>query len=309
MSLGIFLPLSTMNDLGESEQKLGLSPGLTNQILGFPEGQRLLILNADDFGMCHDINQGIIKVLEAGIVRSTSLMVCCPWANEAVMYLRQHPDTHFGVHLTAVGDSINYNWGPCLPVNQVPDLVDPQGNFRGFEKFHDASRLIDLGQIELEFRRQIQLVYELGLQPDHLDWHSIRLDKRPGAFEMMLGLAHEFDLPLRVFGTEYISKVQAMGLPCNDYDVLDSYLIEPAGQPERYHELVPELKPGLNEWAIHPGLANQELIAIDPGAVGIRQRDADYWTSPLARQTLEARGVVVIDYSTLKPFWQFQEAK
>jgi hypothetical protein len=101
--------------------------------------------------------------------------------------------------------------------------------------------------------------------------------------------------------------VQAMGLPCNDYDLLDSYLIEPVGQSNRYAELARELKPGLNEWAIHPGMANEELMAIDPASLGIRQRDHDYWTSPEARQTLEAQDVVVINYSAMKPFWQFQE--
>ena len=296
-----------MSDLGETGQKPCLQPGLTNRLLGYSQEQRLLILNLDDFGMCHGVNQGIIKVLEAGIARSTSLMVCCPWANEAVEYLRQHPDTHFGVHMTAVVDSTNYNFGPCLPIDQVPDLVDAQGHFWGFYEFHDPSRSIDLGQMEREFRRQIQIVYELGLQPDHLDWHSIRLDKKPGAFDMMLGLAREFSLPLRVFGTENIHNVQAMGLPCNDHDLLDSYLIEPSGQSSRYAELALELKPGLNEWAIHPGLANEELLAIDPSAFGNRQRDTDYWTSSEARQMLEAQGVVVLDYSALQPFWKFQE--
>jgi predicted glycoside hydrolase/deacetylase ChbG (UPF0249 family) len=304
MSPGIFPRLIIMSDLGDADQTLGLGTGLTNQLLGYSKEQRLLILNADDFGMCHAINQGIIEVLQAGIVRSTSLMVCCPWANEAVEFLLHHPEVHFGVHMTAVGDSANYNWGPCLPINQVPDLVDPQGHFWGFDAFHDANRSIDLRQMEREFRRQIQLVYELGLQPDHLDWHSIRLDKKPGAFNMMLGLAQEFDLPLRVFGSENIEKVQAMGLPCNDHNLLDSYLIEPSGQPDRYEETALELKPGLNEWAIHPGLANEELRAIDPGARDIRQRDTDYWTSMEARQILEAQDVVVIDYGFLQPFWK-----
>ncbi|MGB4595838.1 MAG: ChbG/HpnK family deacetylase [Anaerolineaceae bacterium] len=296
-----------MSDFGEADDKAGLWPGLTNRLLGYAAEQKLLILNADDFGMCHDVNMGIIKVLEAGIVGSTSLMVCCPWANEAVEYLRQHPDTHFGVHLTAVGDSENYKIGPCLPIDQVPDLVDSQGHFWGFDAFHDEHRPQALEQMEREFRRQIELVYQLGLQPDHLDWHSIRLNRKPGAFEMMLALAREFKLPLRVFGAENIRKIQTMGLPCNNYDLLDSYLIEPSGQASRYKELAIDLKPGLNEWAVHPGLANPELVAIDPGARDIRQRDTDFWTSTEARQTLEARGVVVIDYSALQPFWKFQE--
>ena len=191
----------------------------------------------------------------------------------------------------------------------VPDLVDTQGNFWDFEAFHDPTRPLALDQMQREFRRQIELVYELGLQPDHLDWHAIRLDKKPGAFDRMLELAREFKLPMRVFGAENIRKVRAMNLPCNDYDLLDSYLIQPSGQASRYNQLAHELRAGLNEWAIHPGLADPEMLAIDANSREIRQRDVDYWTSNEARQTLEAQDVVVIDYSTLKPFWQFQEAK
>ena len=282
---------------------------MTNRLLGYPENQRLLILNADDFGMCHAINRGIIDVLEAGIIRSTSLMVCTPWANEAAEYLRQHPAVHFGVHLTAVCDSPLYTWGPCLPIDQIPALVNAQGHFWGFDEFHNVSRPDFLPQLEREFRRQIQLVYELGLQPDHLDWHSIRLNKKPGVFDMLFRLAREFNLPVRTFGAENIHNVQALGLPCNDYDLLDSYLIEPIGQASRYQELAHQLNPGLNEWAIHPGIANDELLAFDPGGLGIRQRDHDFWTSPETHLTLEALNIVIVDYGVLKPFWQFQEAR
>ncbi len=285
-----------------------MQPGLTNRLLGYPENQQLLILNADDFGMCHAINRGVIEVLEAGVIHSTSLMVCTAWANEAAEYLRQHPAIHFGVHLTAVCDSSLYNWGPCLPADQVPAIVTPQGRFWEFDDFHNIDRTGFLLQLEREFRRQIQVVYELGLQPDHLNWHSIRLNKKPGVFEMLLRLAREFRLPLRTFGAENIHNVQAMGLPCNDYDLLDSYLIKPTGQPSRFAELAREIKPGLNEWAIHPGIANEELLAFDPGGLGIRQRDRDYWTSAEARQALDAQNVVILDYSALQPFWHFQEA-
>ena len=46
----------------------------TNQHLGYPADARLLIVNADDFGMCHAVNEAISSTLKEGIVRSTSLM-------------------------------------------------------------------------------------------------------------------------------------------------------------------------------------------------------------------------------------------
>lgn len=52
--------------------------GQTNRLLGYPADARLLILNADDFGMCNAINEGIIRALREGLIRSTTLMVPCP---------------------------------------------------------------------------------------------------------------------------------------------------------------------------------------------------------------------------------------
>ena len=43
----------------------------TNRLLGYPADARLLIINADDFGMCHSVNEAIIGTLKKGMVRST----------------------------------------------------------------------------------------------------------------------------------------------------------------------------------------------------------------------------------------------
>src|SRR5215207_1064405 len=83
----------------------------TNELLGYPADARLLIVNADDFGMCHAINQGIYKSLQEGIVTSTSLMVPCPWASHAMSLLKENPSIHFAVHLPVLCDTILYPWG------------------------------------------------------------------------------------------------------------------------------------------------------------------------------------------------------
>jgi hypothetical protein len=46
----------------------------TNRLLGYPADARLLLVNADDFGMCHAVNAAIIRTLQDGIVRSSSIM-------------------------------------------------------------------------------------------------------------------------------------------------------------------------------------------------------------------------------------------
>ncbi len=103
-------------------QSLTKSP--TNQLLGYPADARLLIINADDFGMCNSVNEAIIGVLKEGIVRSTTVMVPCPWALHAMHFLADHPEIPFGVHLTVISDPTDYRWGPVTSIGLVPSLVD-----------------------------------------------------------------------------------------------------------------------------------------------------------------------------------------
>lgn len=55
--------------------------------------------------MCNATNEAIIRALQAGPIRSTTRMVPCAWAAQALRYLSAHPETSFGIHLTAIADA------------------------------------------------------------------------------------------------------------------------------------------------------------------------------------------------------------
>ena len=93
-----------------------LNKSQTNQLLGYSSDARLLIINADDFGMCNSVNEAIIRVLKEGVVRSSSLMIPCPWALHAIHFLSDHPEIPFGVHLTVISDPVDYRWGPLTSI-------------------------------------------------------------------------------------------------------------------------------------------------------------------------------------------------
>src|SRR4051812_26744393 len=61
--------------------------------------KRLLIVNADDFGLSAGINDGIIQAHEHGILTSASLMVRWPAAEQAAGYARSNPRLGVGLHL------------------------------------------------------------------------------------------------------------------------------------------------------------------------------------------------------------------
>src|SRR5205085_11997778 len=61
-------------------------------------GVRLLIVNADDFGLSRGVNEGIIEAHTGGILTSTSLMVWRPGAEHAAKVAAAHPALSVGLH-------------------------------------------------------------------------------------------------------------------------------------------------------------------------------------------------------------------
>ena len=276
----------------------------TNRLLGYPADARLLIINADDFGMCNSVNEAIIGTLKEGVVRSTSLMAVCPWALQAINFLKHHPDIPIGVHLTAISDSINNHWRPLTAAEKVPSLVDEAGYFYDFEHMPEFMARVRLDQLEMEFRAQIEAVLAAGLEPAHLDWHSLRIRDRTDIFDVMFGLAREYGLALRVASQSSIEKLQSLGFPTHDHDVLDSYLLDPINKTARYAELLRKLAAGLSEWAVHPGLDSAELLAIEPGGTRIRQADFDFLTSQQAKEIVKEEEIILLDYRALQKVWK-----
>lgn len=161
---------------------------------------------------------------------------------------------------------------------------------------------VNLNELEIEFRAQIEWVLAFGLTPSHLDWHSLRIASRPDISNVMFKLAREYGLALRAAGKN-IEKIQGIRLPTNDYEFLDSYLITPHNKTAHYIELLHELPEGLNEWAIHPGLANPELLTIDPGGALTRQKDFEFLMSPQARHAITREEIILLNCRTLQKVW------
>lgn len=275
-----------------------------NTLLGYPDEARLLILNADDFGMCHAVNEAVFRAFKGGMLRSTSLMVPCLWAPQALHFLRAHPGISFGIHLTVISEWSGYRWGPVSGREKVPSLLDAAGYFLDFEHMHACLAQVSLDEMELEFRAQIETVLAQGLKPTHLDWHGLRIGGREEIFHLLFRLAKEYGLALRGTGRSAIEFIQNQGLPCNDHDFMDSYLLDPADEPGRYHQLLRELPQGLSEWALHPGLEDAELLAIESDSRHVRQRDFDFLVSPEAQAIIKEERIILLDYRALQELWR-----
>ncbi len=271
-----------------------------SRLLGYPDDARLLIVNADDFGMCHAINAATLQALQAGIASSATLMVPCPWAAHAMRLLLEHPAIPFGVHLTLVCDFADYRWGPLTSKGEVPSLVDAAGYFYSGAQIPALLARAEVAEVEVEFRAQIGAVLAAQLRPTHLDWHCLADGGRADIFALTLRLAREYGLALRVHDRAAGRHCRRAGLPTVDHGVLDSYALGSSDKAARYAALLRALPPGLSEWAVHPSLGDAEAQAMEPESWQVRKADFDFLISPEAKRILAEEAIVLVDYRAVQ---------
>ena len=132
---------------------------------------KYLVVNSDDFGMCHSVNLGILKGFTDGILTQSTFVAPCPWFEEAVHMAKEY-NIPCGVHLTAGCDWDIYRW---RPITMARSLVMDDGCF-----FHTRDEVKNHGnfkEIEAEFEAQIELVISRGIKPTHIDVHMWLFDE------------------------------------------------------------------------------------------------------------------------------------
>ena len=68
--------------------------------LGFRPDDLVVIIHADDLGMCHATIPAVAELFDAGLVSSAATMVPCPWFPAVAAYARANPAVDIGVHAT-----------------------------------------------------------------------------------------------------------------------------------------------------------------------------------------------------------------
>ncbi|MGE3798376.1 MAG: carbohydrate deacetylase [Thermomicrobiales bacterium] len=275
-----------------------------NQLLGYPDDARLLIINADDFGMSHSGNAATIKAFEHGILTSATLMMPCPWAPHAIELLRQHPNLPFGVHLTIVSEHDAMRWGPRASRDKVSSLVDDEGYFLRNSQSRFLLDQARLDEVEIEYRAQIEAVVATGLEPTHFDWHCLYDGGRDDIFDLTTALAREYGVAMRVHDPEKAERLISSGLPAVNRGVLDSYSVATEGKADTLTRLLRELPAGLSEWAVHPGLGDAEAQVMEPFGWRVRASDLDFLTSHMAKETFESENIILVSYRDIRAEWK-----
>jgi chitin disaccharide deacetylase len=162
--------------------------------LGYPKGSKVLILHVDDVGMSWDSNEGAINAIEKGVATSLSVMMPCPWVPAFIHYLKQHPDTDAGLHLTLTSEWKEYRWGPLKGKSSVPGLVDKEGAL--WASVEDVVKNATADEVEQEIRAQLARARDAGFEPTHLDSHMGTLFATPQFLERYIKVGMENKIPV-----------------------------------------------------------------------------------------------------------------
>lgn len=163
--------------------------------LGFGASERVLIVHADDIGMCEATVSAWRELHGVSNMSSASAMAPCPWFPAAVQAALEAGDSaDMGLHLTLNCEwRSHYRWGPITGKADSAGLSDDIGYFYPLaaETFQKAR--LDLVYDELA--AQLQRAQQLGLQLTHLDTHMMTA-LHPDIFKHVLRLSQEAKLPV-----------------------------------------------------------------------------------------------------------------
>ncbi len=273
------------------------------QFLGASLDSKLLMIHADDLGMCDSVNRAISMALETGAVNSASLMVPCPCFQEAAEWARQHPGYDIGIHSTLISEWENYRWGPVSRNEYDSGLVDDQGYFWPRNSLLRASP----ERVHEEISAQITLAKQAGVDPTHLDSHMLSV-ARPGYITAYIKAAREFGLPFLI--DEYWHSCASREGAAIAQDVVVNDLLQahfklsPDNLEEYYLSALRGLKPGLNVLIVHPGFDDDELRTITancrPYGAAWRQRDFEIVMSAEFLSALRENGIQLVNWRGIK---------
>jgi len=274
--------------------------------LGFAPGDRVVIIHADDVGMCAATIEAFVELAECGGISAGSVMVPCPWFPAVAAACRSHAELDVGVHLTLTSEWDGYRWGPISTRDPASGLLDEEGYFY---RNQDQWGSVNPQAIRTEVQAQVDRALAAGLDLTHIDHHMFAM-LRPALVDQYVSLGFARQLPVLMtrqpqwvaaLSEAAIAGWERQGLPVFDH-LREMPLGGPVAVAERLdltRRLFDELPPGLTYLVTHPARDTPELRAI---AHDWQARVADFDTFRDGRlaQHLRRSGIQVIGWRPVR---------
>jgi predicted glycoside hydrolase/deacetylase ChbG (UPF0249 family) len=285
------------------------------QRLGFDSTKRVLIVNADDFGLSLEQNRAIMDGMHNGIVTSASVMVPCSGFKQVCDYARSEPRMDLGVHLTLNSEWRNERWRPVLAPPLVESLIDLEGYFH--QHYSEVVSNSNAYEVKSELRAQIERAVSEGIDVTHLDSHMCVLHgHRAELNDVYLSLAREYSLPIRAASTILMhwhgfssipARANRIGLFHPDhFGVLSR--IRPSRYATFWRILLHTLPAGVTEISCHLSYGGAELPD-DPDEVLRREAEFRFLRSVEAHDLIKQEGIQLVGYRLLRDAMREQRIK
>ena len=303
-----------MNLYNDHEIEVGMQPNPVLRKLGFSDRDRVVILHADDVGMCQATVYAFSDLVDFGLISSAALMAPCPWFFAAAAVCREKPAADVGIHLTLTSEWETYRWGPLSTRGPASGLVDSQGCF--FRTRAEAQQNARPEAVAAEIQAQYDRVVAEGIQPTHMDTH-MGVIAHPNLIPTYIGFCLVHRLPPMIFrmdvdgwlqtgldlqtaqmAVQQMNALEEQGMPLLDHLRMVP-LDTPENRLERVRRMLSELEPGITHFIVHPAKDTPELRAITPDWA-CRVADYQVFTSDEMRVWLRDSGLQVIGYRAIQ---------
>lgn len=275
-----------------------------------------LIVSADDFGLTHSINEGILRSAAEGIVTNINLIPTGPAADDAIAVIKYDKIPEIGVHLALTETS------PAASVRLIKSLVDPNGMFPrsriDFLKKLFSGR-IDLEHVKTEFRSQMDKASQSGALVTNLSSHE-HLHMIPGIFAIIADVARECGIrylrvlrrepmappvsPKKIFRSAVVSyfspgmdrMLKKSGLAAADNFL--GFLDSGAVREDVLLRMIRGIGEGVTELVTHPGFLDPEVF--DRYRFHTNCEEELYaLTDPKVKKAIADNGITLCKYGNL----------
>ena len=142
---------------------------------------KYLIVTADDLGLTESINEGISKAFREGIVKNVSVIPAGEAFEDALKTIKDLSLKEIGAHLS---------------------LTETKPILKSSKFFKDHNQLffdlflkrVDLREVHLELKAQIELLSNSGVKITHINSHE-HIHLMPEILDIFIALAKEFNIP------------------------------------------------------------------------------------------------------------------
>lgn len=145
-----------------------------------------IIINADDFGLAHSINDAIVRMYKAKMITQTSIMAVGNAVDEAIEFALKYK-IPCGVHLVLACECDSK---PFKPLTKCRTITDENGYFHPHIKGYFDN--VDIYEVESELIKQIERIQQAGIQITHLDSHICTY-----SIDLLRKLSITYDLHVR----------------------------------------------------------------------------------------------------------------